>query len=318
MPGVITHIRVAELTLERWRAQNAAPFDVDDSRCRDAFVLGSLGPDLGYFPGGDALLSEAAHRLHTGVMATWLLGTAVSPTEVAFACGWITHHAADVRLHPLVDREAARLARRIDDTTDGGAASLVDPKTLAHVRIEVGIDAALLDIFPSTGRRLRPALDASWGAFLARAFNDVYGPVTDGHAMLVAQQSVAHWHRCLVPLLRWMTADWSADGGGPARLVAPLLRARDGGWVRYIGAGPVAAAFVSPQRPSAELLRGFQAELRQLSPTIDRLALDGGPIIDHDLEDGSEIGGQLKPATRETLEAIRVRVAERAGVRRAA
>lgn len=314
MPNVLVHTLFAEKTLDRWRGASGGPFDVRDGANRAAFVHGALGPDLGYFPGADPLLSELTHRLRTGRMAERLLAEARTEVEIAFACGWVTHLLADIRLHPIVETEAARAAHAETSRPAGiwnGARSAID---LAHVRVEVGLDGAFLARLPAIGRRLPAVLDLEGARFIARAFGDVYGDIADVEEFHAAHYAVSHWHRCLVPLIRWMTADWSADGSGAARMVAPLLRSRDGTWVRYVGAGPVAAAFVSPIRPAPDLVDRFDFELDALSGAVDAAIAQPFLLSDRDMEDGRLICEQKpKPGTARTMEALESRLREREG-----
>lgn len=312
MPNVLVHTLFAERTLEHWRETRAAPFNAADQRCRDAFVHGALGPDIGYFPGGDAILSELAHRLRTGSMASRLLASARTGIEIAFAWGWVTHMLADVRLHPFVNEAAASAAgaeRAPVRSYWNGSRSPVD---FAHLRIEVGLDIVFLLRNPATGQRLRPVFTTCGLNVLAAAFEDVYGPVTTPRELHAAHMSVAHWHGCLIPLMRWMSADWSEDGSGPARMVAPLLRSGDGRLLRYLGAGPVAAAFVSPLRPPTALVDRVLFELQELPRRIEEVRESPESLPDLDMEDGAPIlESSPKPSAARTMAALQARTRER-------
>ena len=306
MPNVLAHTLLADRTLERWCAAGTAPFDGTDPRCRAAFVHGALGPDLGYFPGTDRFLSELAHRLRTGRMAARLMARASSDLQHAFACGWITHMLCDTVVHPIVETEVAAIT--------GGAAAGSAPDAaidLAHIRIEVGLDGVLLASYPELGRRLPAVFAARDLGFLARAFADVYGLHVSREELHTAHLSVAHWHRCLVPLVRWMTADWSDDATNTGRFVAPLLRANDGGWLRYVGAGPVAAAFISPLRPSPNFSARVEAVLHSLDTYIDDAVRHPWALEDLDMEDGAPIREQQpKARTAWTMMQLKQRISD--------
>src|SRR5689334_15447416 len=64
MPGCAVHLLLATRVLARWRGgRSEAPFAIADDGCRDAFYAGSMGPDVGYYPGCDHMLAELAHYL---------------------------------------------------------------------------------------------------------------------------------------------------------------------------------------------------------------------------------------------------------------
>jgi hypothetical protein len=78
VPHAAVHFLLASRVLERWEAAPAAaPFEVD-AATRNAFLHGSLGPDMGYFPGADPLLSRLAHYARTGALCRALVAEARS------------------------------------------------------------------------------------------------------------------------------------------------------------------------------------------------------------------------------------------------
>jgi hypothetical protein len=101
-------------------------------------MFGSLGPDLGYFPGGDKLLADLAHCVRPADLVRSLIASSTSGTELAFAWGWATHMLADIWIHPLINEAVGELVhgRRLP------AVSYADNPT-CHVRVESGLDATL-------------------------------------------------------------------------------------------------------------------------------------------------------------------------------
>ena len=96
MPGVTLHFLVAQRILDRWRIRDAtAPFDLDRPDAVNAFFHGSIGPDLGFFPGGARILSDLAHCVRTGALTNDLVRHARTPVERAYAWGWMSHVLAD-------------------------------------------------------------------------------------------------------------------------------------------------------------------------------------------------------------------------------
>ena len=96
MPGPALHFLFAGSVYREWQAAPlAAPFE-PGAATRNAFLHGSLGPDMGYFPGADPLLSELAHHARTGAFCRALVHEARTDPGRAFAWGWVTHVLADV------------------------------------------------------------------------------------------------------------------------------------------------------------------------------------------------------------------------------
>jgi hypothetical protein len=136
MPGIVLHFLVAEKTLDRWvRSSEPPPFDPDDPSAVNAFFHGAVGPDLGYFPGGDRFLSDLAHCHKTGHLTRSLISRARTDTERAFAWGWLTHVLADRAIHPWIGRMVGQLTRGSSDIFVDGA---TDP--CAHLQVELGVD----------------------------------------------------------------------------------------------------------------------------------------------------------------------------------
>lgn len=172
MPGIVLHFLVAERTLERWIGSSASPpFDPDDPAAVNAFFHGALGPDLGYFPGGNRFLSDLAHCHRTGHLTRTLISRARTDTERAFAWGWLTHVLADRAIHPWIGRMVGQLIRGSSDVFVDGA---TDP--CAHLQVELGVDIWFGVRNPRIRSvRLQPAFGKRGVGFLLEAYALVYG-----------------------------------------------------------------------------------------------------------------------------------------------
>lgn len=217
MPGVTLHFVLADRVLQRWRGATAPPpFDPSSSRDLNAFFHGAVGPDLGYFPGGDRLLSDLAHCVRTGELVRALVRSAASAQERAFAWGWLTHVLGDQAIHPIIGRGVGEMLTGSRDHFVDGASNMP-----AHLRVEMGLDAWYAERFPDVcGRRITPFLYGRGVNFLTRAYAATYRTAVEGWrfirshdltsrrvgqalatmplvgALMKASRPVAHGQRC--------------------------------------------------------------------------------------------------------------------------
>ncbi len=182
MPNVTLHALLAERVLEEWPATDGAPFDPAEEAHRNAFLLGSFGPDLGYFPGGEPFFSDLAHYVRSGDLTRALIDRARSPTEHAFAWGWVTHVLADRAIHPAVGEAVG------EHLTGRRRFIRASADLSTHVRVEVGLDAHVSHRHPGLrGRPLRPVFDGATVAYLAEAYRDTYRIPVDATLLLDTQ-----------------------------------------------------------------------------------------------------------------------------------
>lgn len=290
MPQPALHVLLARAALERWRAAPAeAPFDVSAPEIEQPFLQGSLGPDMGLFPGGDTRISLLAHGLRTGELARALVAAARSPAEQAFAWGWVTHVLADVRIHPIVNAAGTRLAARRGDRVR----KLVD-----HVRVEVGLDAWYFGTTPELRPiRLRNTFDVRSVRFLARALRRTYGPALPRTRLLSSHRCVTRAYNAYTRLLAMLVEERRRMAEGVERTSAlSILRA---GVARRFAPTTPTWGFVHPVAPGESLLRevadaivAYEGDLRHHIAT--GLAL----LPDYDLETGA-----LLPAERGAVSA---------------
>jgi hypothetical protein len=105
MPCATIHLHLADRILSHWEERpRLAPFPVGEPALRDAFLHGTLAPDMGFVPGVDRFLSDLAHYIAPAELTRSLLRGARTPREEAFAWGWAGHVVGDVVLHPMVGR----------------------------------------------------------------------------------------------------------------------------------------------------------------------------------------------------------------------
>jgi hypothetical protein len=185
---------VAGRVLARWRRDPAnAPEWLDRPEAVTAFLQGAMAPDMGFVPGVDRLVSEAAHYLRPADLTRNLLAVARSHEEEAFAWGWANHVLVDVEIHPIVGRA---VGERLFGSRDRRVDALYDVAT--HVSLEVGLDMALLRSEPCAPRPpARPVLGASVPAgSLAQALGRTYDLDWDPFDLVRS-------HRRAVAMTRW-------------------------------------------------------------------------------------------------------------------
>jgi len=138
--------------------------------------------------------SDLAHYVRSADLARALVDRAEAPIDVAFAWGWVTHHLGDTLIHPLVNRGAGALVHG-----DRERPLSFEDDPIAHIRVEIGLDAAFrrrpLDITPVRLRRLD---SDRWIDLLRAAYREVYGLEVDPAALDRADRAVVR----LTPMLQ--------------------------------------------------------------------------------------------------------------------
>ena len=285
MPCATIHMLTAGKVLGDWEDRpEGAPFPVHEAPLRRAFLLGAMGPDMGFVPGVDRLMSELAHYISTGRLARALLDEAESPRQRAFAWGWATHHITDVDIHPLVGRACGE---HLLGDSSVRLNSSEDCET--HVAMEVGLDMVFLATEPGIPRPASEPLESTREiAFLARALERTYGIRWDRRELRGAHHTAtartARWPRALGLLgrARGFTPGWEQDG--PLRLLGdPLLSLAHS----LAPSGTATAGFLRPLRPPEWLVdevrnvaEGFARRFRVV--VEDRMA----GLEDRNLETG--------------------------------
>lgn len=276
MPQPALHLLTADITLRRWRDRpQLAPFDAGDEVAVNAFYHGSLGPDYGLFPGGDAALAAISHTGRTSVLLRELLRRAVTPAQLAFAYGWLTHTLADVAIHPLINRAAADHA--------GTAYTLAD-----HVCIEVGVDVHFVWRHATLRRlRLRPAFDRAGFTFFADAVRSTHAYDVSTAQLTQMQRGMLHFTHAALHFTTTLARDlcWDPNGSAPENRATAAL------WHLLTAVSSRRStihAWLNPVRPAAWLAADVGAALVTLQHTIDAHVATGlQELPDYNLENGT-------------------------------
>jgi hypothetical protein len=243
------------------------PADLERSLVRQTFYLGSVAPDMGMLPGGDPFVSNLAHYIRSGSLCAQLVDASLDEVDRAFAWGWLSHCLADALIHPLVNCGAGELVHGSADRPLGYAFH-----PAAHVRVELGLDAACLKLFPqpivewpesATGaQRLR---------HLERAYCQTYGDigVLNGlkRSLRAARRRFAWWV--------WITRSRGSSLGKVLTCCLPSKSALRG----LFRAHPPAEWLLSElNRVAEEYVDRFRLELHRGRPSLPDFNLDTGEL----------------------------------------
>lgn len=311
MPAPALHFLLAGRVYEAWeRTPVRAPFHPGPDT-RNAFFHGSIGPDMGYFPGADPLLAELAHYARTGTFCRALVDEADTDVERAFAWGWVTHVLADVAIHPLVNEASGELLAGTRVPLWG------DAVMEAHLRVETGLDAAFHAREPEL-RRLRtlPAMDASAFEAMHRAYGRTFGAAPPMESLLRSHRQVT---RLLGPSahVRGLAAWAVAEEGW---LSGRLARAGFQGAALLSAPGSHVRGLLSPVRPAAWLMEEVDQIVAGFADWFDsHYVTDLRFLRDYCLDTGEPRDDDL-PAAARAIAALHARgiPASRPATRRAA
>jgi hypothetical protein len=278
MPQPALHLLLGRQQLARWSETGRAPFDVHDAAASNAFLHGTLAPDMGNFPGGDSALAHAVHTRRTGDVVRALFDAAVTRAETAFAWGWLSHVLADAWIHPLVNAAAAAHAH-------DGRATLRE-----HVRVEVGLDVRLCCVDPALeGVRLRRAFDREGYRFLARVLTDHVGVTVDGAQLARMERGLVLFSHAALDFARGgaRVLCWSESAPRPALPAAVVWHAA----TRLSPRTSMVHAYLNPRVPDAALLGAVDRAIERVHADFaacERRGVDNLPSWN--LEDGSVAG----------------------------
>jgi hypothetical protein len=198
MPGTVVHCWLALDTLDHWERAGDVPFSANGEECRQGFLNGCMGPDMGLFPGSEPFATDLAHHIDSGELARNLVRSAQTDVQKAYAWGWFSHILADVILHPVINRGAGSWRH-------GDSSKAIPPgdDERAHRVVEMGLDAFWCHQH-ARDRRLdfRPVFDERNIEFLVLTFEATYGFRFSARALLASHKACARYNRMLYLLGR--------------------------------------------------------------------------------------------------------------------
>jgi len=314
MPCASIHLFLAQHTLSEWaNAPASSPFDAHRPEHREAFLHGSLAPDMGFIPGTHRFISEVAHYVRTGDLARALLREASTEREVAFAWGWVSHLLGDVLLHPRVGHACGERV-----TGDRSVRLNASEDLPTHVGMEVGLDLIFLRRHPETpSPPRRPGFDPVGITYLSRAMEKTYEIPWDGETLLGS-------HRRAVGLTaRWPLLLTILEWGRPVSHRAAGLRRATGRVVAGVGerlasGGSAARGFFQPIRPPEWLVAEAEEAGEEVTQRMSAMVRDGlEGLGNHNLETGALEGSDVPhpdgERSRARWEALRSGRVEEAG-----
>ena len=234
-----------------WLAERVFPLVFGDcagkGEMQAAFAAGSVGPDIGFFPGGPAVLSHRAHLERCGDFLRALTQEAASPDERAFAAGWGLHVYTDMAVHPWVEARVTALLRE-------GTRPVVPD--LWHMRLEWGIDCRLLASAGMDGlwsARLHFPRRADGRSLLGEVGKAFYGRDADESLLEQGEEATARWLQ-RIPKILWWGGHIRVAGRRPNLLCtlafAHLGRKILGDWLQHWVRFKDGAALARPLLPS--------------------------------------------------------------------
>lgn len=281
MPQPIFHLYLAE----RPAIADALPGMAGE--VRNAFLHGALAPDVGFFPGGDRRLSELVHHSRTADMCRALLNSAMSPSERAFAWGWLSHVLADVLLHPVINEWCGRQL--------GDGASKDDLLRL-HVQLELGMDVLHVAAVKREGiPSFESTFEKTSVGFLTHVYQRVYGVGVAPAEMLEQQCNVERLTKQLLEL-ELILAGAAQEGLAtvPHKLVLQALRTAA---AVSRGSRSIVTAFLHPVYPDLELGLNLKSRLDLFDRWFYRcVATDLRELHNLDLDTGLPISEETGSA----------------------
>jgi hypothetical protein len=290
MPQPAMHLLLAERALERWREDpERSPIPLADPPARNAFLHGSLGPDMGLFPGADPLSSWHVHRGGGSDVARSLVA-AEDPLLRAFGWGWVTHVISDALIHPLVNLGADALLR---DLGVHDAASQPRLRLAAHIRVELGIEGWYAgQSGPRRPARLRHVFHRASIEPLVDILRTTYDVDFATGPILAAHRGVSPFAAACVTLAHLLAADLRHAGPrrarerdflrlpGARRVVSSMVEANSPAW-----------AFLNPVRPAHWLVERVAAACdAYMGELQDYVDAGLGALPNYDLNSGARLG----------------------------
>ena len=251
-----------------WLAERTFPLVfgacTGEEELRAAFAAGSVGPDIGFFPGGPAALSHRVHLERPGDFLRTLTQEAVSTSERAFAAGWGLHVYTDIAVHPWVE---ARVASLLGEGIRPAAPDLW------HMRLEWGIDCRLLadeGIDGLWNAHLHFPRRADGSSLLGEVGKVFYDRDADESLLERGEEATARWLQ-RIPKILWWGGHIRVPGRRPNPLCtwafAHLGRKVLGDWLQHWVRFKDGAALARPLLPSDQ---DYEAVLKLGDSAVER------------------------------------------------
>ena len=177
--SVLTHEEIVDLLWADYITplllQKYPGTSADALRIAHSYAYGGcLIQDLGYYPFGNRFFSDLVHYVRSGDLVVALIAEASDVNEYAFALGALSHYAADIAGHPVVNIAVAQEFPKLRAKYGRTVTFAQDPK--AHIRTEFGFDVVQVAKHRYTSDAYHDFIGFQVSKpLLERAFRNTYG-----------------------------------------------------------------------------------------------------------------------------------------------
>jgi len=177
--SVLTHEEIVDLLWADYITplllQKYPGTSADGLRIAHSYAYGGcLIQDLGYYPFGNRFFSDLVHYVRSGDLVVALIAEASDVNEFAFALGALSHYAADIAGHPMVNIAVAQEFPKLRAKYGRTVTFAQDPK--AHIRTEFGFDVVQVAKHRYTSDAYHDFIGFQVSKpLLERAFRNTYG-----------------------------------------------------------------------------------------------------------------------------------------------
>ena len=177
--SVLTHEEIVDLLWADYITplllQKYPGTSADALRIAHSYAYGGcLIQDLGYYPFGNRFFSDLVHYVRSGDLVVALIAEASDVNEYAFALGALSHYAADIAGHPVVNIAVAQEFPKLRAKYGRAITFAQDPK--AHIRTEFGFDVVQVAKHRYTSDAYHDFIGFQVSKpLLERAFRNTYG-----------------------------------------------------------------------------------------------------------------------------------------------
>jgi len=297
MPCATVHLLLAGRIMADWEEGRApSPVSFQRPEIRDAFLHGTIAPDMGFMPGVDRLISELAHYQAPADLTRALLNSARDEEGEAFAWGWATHVLADVEIHPII-------GRGVGEWLYGDRTIRVDAgeNVAEHVSLEVGLDISIL--LEESGIPLpphSPRFDSDRAAQVEAALHEVYRLRWDRSHLLQMNRQAIRLTRWWPQTLRLLARRGIGGEGAPVRRRRDRIATSILGRAQALSPeGSPARGFLGPRLPPEWVRNEVSRAVGRLTERFHSLVPGRLSAMENqNLETGEEAGpGRGHPAS---------------------